>query len=69
MVDTQGFLDVEPGDPVPLGLDYVVERIRSGEWTMLRPDDAVAQLRILIDELDEDTAGQLLNIDGSILPW
>ncbi len=69
VVDTQGFSDVQPGEPAPLGLDYVVELVRSNKLVMDTPAGAVEKLRKIIDTMSPEEGGQLICVDGTIVPW
>ena len=69
MVDTQDFADVAPGEPAPYGFDMVVQLLREGKLEMATPADAVQGLRRIIAQLTPEDGGQLIRVDGAIIPW
>ncbi|MFK7830454.1 MAG: SDR family NAD(P)-dependent oxidoreductase [Congregibacter sp.] len=69
VVDTQGFADLQPGEPAPYGMDVVVDMLRAGTLQMSTPAEAVVKLRTLIDTLTPDTGGVLRHVEGHIIPW
>lgn len=69
VVDTQGFRNVQPGEPAPYGLDHVVELVRQGRLTFADPEEAVSGLRALIAGMTPAEGGRLTRIDGEILSW
>lgn len=69
LVDTRGFADLGPDDPVPEDFKEVVRLIRSGAIQLTTPKDAVADIIELIDNLQPDQTGVFLNYDGQVLPW
>lgn len=69
VVDTQGFRQVQPGEPAPYGLDHVVELVREGKLTFADPEEAVAGLRRLIADMTPAQGGRLTRVDGEVLPW
>jgi NAD(P)-dependent dehydrogenase (short-subunit alcohol dehydrogenase family) len=69
LVDTRGFAELGPDDPVPEDFKEVVRLIRSGAIQLTTPKDAVADIIELIDNLQPDQTGVFLNYDGQVLPW
>jgi NAD(P)-dependent dehydrogenase (short-subunit alcohol dehydrogenase family) len=69
VVDTQGFAQVQPGEPAPYGMDVVVDLLRKGAIDMATPAAAVEALRQRIEELTPENGGQLTRFDGEIIPW
>lgn len=69
LVDTRGILDLQPGDPVPEQFKPVMPLIEQGIIQLQTTTDAVADLRVRIDELSPDNPGQFLNYDGREMPW
>jgi NAD(P)-dependent dehydrogenase (short-subunit alcohol dehydrogenase family) len=69
LVDTRGFADIGPDDPVPDDFKEVVRLIRSGALQLSTPEEAVADILELIANLQPDQTGVFLNHDGQILPW
>jgi NAD(P)-dependent dehydrogenase (short-subunit alcohol dehydrogenase family) len=69
LVDTRGFGDIGPDDPVPDDFRQVVNLLRSGALTLSTPEDAVAEMMVLIDKLTPQQSGVFLNADGQVMPW
>ena len=69
LVDTRGFADIGPDDPVPDDFKQVVRLIRSGALQLTTPEDAVTEMIKLITNLQPDQTGVFLNYDGQVLPW
>jgi NAD(P)-dependent dehydrogenase (short-subunit alcohol dehydrogenase family) len=69
LVDTRGFADIGPDDPVPDDYKEVVRLIRSGALQLTTPADAVTDMIELIATLQPGQAGVFLNYDGQVLPW
>ncbi|MEQ8515723.1 MAG: SDR family NAD(P)-dependent oxidoreductase, partial [Chromatocurvus sp.] len=69
VVDTQGFRNVQPGEPAPYGLDHVVELVRQGKLEFADPKEAVSGLRALIARMTPADGGRLTRVDGEVLPW
>jgi len=69
LVDTRGFAEIGPNDPVPEDFKQVVELIRSGVLELTTPAESVADMIELIANLTPEQTGVFLNHDGQILPW
>lgn len=69
LVDTRGFADIGPDDPVPEDFKVVVELIRSGTLKLSTPEESVSLMIPLIDNLTSEQSGVFLNADGQQLPW
>jgi NAD(P)-dependent dehydrogenase (short-subunit alcohol dehydrogenase family) len=69
LVDTRGFSDIGPDDPVPEDYKQVVKLLRSGVLQLSTPEQAVNQMIPLIENLTPEQTGVFLNADGTILPW
>jgi NAD(P)-dependent dehydrogenase (short-subunit alcohol dehydrogenase family) len=69
LVDTRGFADIGPDDPVPEDYKVIVELIRSGALKLSTAEEAVGMMIPLIDGLTPQQSGVFLNADGQQLPW
>lgn len=69
LVDTRGFAQIGPDDPVPEDYKQVVALIRSGALQLSTPEEAVADMISLIDKLTPQQSGVFLNVGGETLPW
>jgi len=69
LVDTRGFAEIGPDDPVPDDYKQIMELIRSGALKLSTPAEAVAQMIPLIENLTPEQSGRFLNADGQVLPW
>jgi NAD(P)-dependent dehydrogenase (short-subunit alcohol dehydrogenase family) len=69
LVDTRGILDLKPGDPVPEQFKPVMPLIEQGIIQLQTTQEAVADMRIRVDELSVDEAGRFINYDGREMPW
>jgi NAD(P)-dependent dehydrogenase (short-subunit alcohol dehydrogenase family) len=69
LVDTRGFADIGPDDPVPNDFKQVVELLRSGVLTLSTPEEAVGKMMVLIDRLTAEQSGVFLSADGQVMPW
>lgn len=69
LVDTRGFAEIGPDDPVPEDYKQVVAMIRSGALKLSTPEEAVGQMIPLIENLTPEQSGVFLNADGQTLPW
>ncbi|MFW2405682.1 MAG: SDR family oxidoreductase [Gammaproteobacteria bacterium] len=69
LVDTRGFADIGPDDPVPEDYKVVVEMIRSGALKLSTPEESVNLMIPLIDKLTPEQSGVFLNATGQQLPW
>lgn len=69
LVDTRGFADLGPDDPVPEDYKQIVKLIRAGAINLSTPAEAVATMRALISKLNMEQSGVFLNFDGKPMPW
>jgi NAD(P)-dependent dehydrogenase (short-subunit alcohol dehydrogenase family) len=69
LVDTRGFADIGPDDPVPEDFREVVKLIRSGALELTSPEEAVGKMIDLIANLSAEQSGIFLSADGQVLPW
>ncbi len=69
LVDTRGFANIGPDDPVPEDFRQIVTLIRSGALKLSTPAEAVDRMIALIENLTPEQSGVFLNVDGQILPW
>jgi NAD(P)-dependent dehydrogenase (short-subunit alcohol dehydrogenase family) len=69
LVDTRGFADIGPEDPVPDDFKQIVKLIRSGALTLSTPEQSVRKMIALIDGLTPDQSGKFLEADGQEMPW
>jgi NAD(P)-dependent dehydrogenase (short-subunit alcohol dehydrogenase family) len=69
LVDTRGFGDIGPDDPVPDDYKQVVKLLRSGALTLSTPEEAVGKMMDLIDKLTAEQSGVFLSADGQAMPW
>ena len=69
LVDTRGFGDIGPDDPVPDDFKQVVNLLRSGVLTLSTPEEAVGKMMVLIDSLTTEQSGKFLSAEGQVLPW
>jgi NAD(P)-dependent dehydrogenase (short-subunit alcohol dehydrogenase family) len=69
LVDTRGFADLGPDDPVPEDFKQIVKLIRAGAIELTTPAVAVAAMRELISGLTMEQSGVFLNFDGKAMPW
>lgn len=69
LVDTRGFANLGPEDPVPDDFKQVVTLLRSGALTLSTPEQSVRKMIALIDRLTPDQSGTLLDADGQAMPW
>ncbi len=69
LVDTRGFAEIGADEPVPEDYRQIVAMIRSGQLQLSTPEEAVAQMIPLIEDLTPEQSGTFLNADGQILPW
>jgi NAD(P)-dependent dehydrogenase (short-subunit alcohol dehydrogenase family) len=68
IVDTRGFADIGPGDPVPDDFKQVVKLLRSGALTLSTPEESVGKMMVLIDRLTPEQSGGFLDADGQAMP-
>lgn len=69
LVDTRGFSNIGPDDPVPEDFRQIVTMIRSGALKLSTPAEAVGRMITLIENLTPEQSGVFLNVDGQVLPW
>lgn len=69
LVDTRGFADIGPDDPVPEDYRQVVKLLRSGVLTLSTPEEAVGKMLVLIDNLTTEQSGTFVDADGQVMPW
>lgn len=69
LVDTRGFADIGPDDPVPEDFKQVVKLLRSGALTLSTPEESVGKMIVLIDNLSAEQSGVFLSADGQKMPW
>lgn len=69
LVDTRGILDLKPGDPVPEQFKPVMPLIEQGVIKLQTTEEAVADIRVRIDELSTEDPGRFMNYDGREMPW
>ena len=69
LVDTRGFANIGPDDPVPEDFVQIMKLIRAGAIELITPAESVTALIDLIDSLTAEQSGVFLNYDGKTLPW
>ena len=69
LVDTRGFAEIGPNDPVPEDFVQIVKLIRSGAITLITPAESVSAMRGVINDLTPEQSGKFINYDGTNLPW
>ena len=69
LVDTRGFADIGPDDPVPEDFTEIVRLIRSGALELSSPEEAVGKMIDLVANLSAEQSGLFLSADGQALPW
>jgi len=69
LVDTRGFAEIGPDDPVPEDFREIVKLIRSGALELTSPAEAVGKMIDLIENLSAEQSGLFLSADGQALPW
>ena len=74
LVDTRGFLDLKPDDPIPEELTKMVpviliRMIQEGKIPMITTYESVTQMMTYIDHLTTDTKPLFVNCDGTPMPW
>jgi len=69
LVDTRGFAEIGPDDPVPEDYRQVVKLLRSGVLTLSTPEEAVGKMLVLIDNLTTEQSGAFVDADGQVMPW
>jgi len=74
LVDTRGFLDLKPDDPIPEELtkmvpEILIRMIQEGKIPMITTYESVTQMMSYIDDLTTDTKPLFVNCDGTPMPW
>ena len=74
LVDTRGFLDLQPGDPIPERLSKIVpieliKMIQEGKIPMITTLESVTKMIHYIDRLTIDSQPLFVNCDGTPMPW
>ena len=74
LVDTRGFLDLKPDDPIPEELtkmipETLIRMIQEGKIPMITTYESVTQMMSYIDDLTTDTKPLFVNCDGTPMPW
>ena len=74
LVDTRGFLELKPEDPIPEELskmvpETLIRMIQEGKIPMITTFESVTKMLSYIDELTIDTVPLFVNSDGTPMPW
>ena len=69
LVDTRGFFDREPGDPVPEPYVPLLPLIESGQLKLIRPSESVRAVIGLIAKSSPEDNTHFINYDGIEMPW
>ena len=74
LVDTRGFLDLKPDDPIPEELtkmvpETLIRMIQEGKIPMITTYESVTQMMNYIDGLTAETKPLFVNCDGTPMPW
>ena len=74
LVDTRGFLDLKPDDPIPEELtkmvpEILIRMIQEGKIPMITTYESVTQMMNYIDDLTAETKPLFVNCDGTPMPW
>jgi len=69
LVDTRGFAEIGPDDPVPEDFVQIMKLIRAGAIELSTPKESVTAMIGLINNLTPEQSGVFLNYDGQVLPW
>lgn len=69
LVDTRGFFDRKPGDPVPEPYIPLLPLIESGQLELIRPSESVRELIGLIAKSSPEDNTRFINYDGTEVPW
>ena len=74
LVDTRGFLDLKPDDPIPEELtkmvpEILIRMIQEGKIPMITTYESVTQMMSYIDNLTAETKPLFVNCDGTPMPW
>ncbi len=74
LVDTRGFLELKPDDPIPKELskmvpETLIRMIQEGKIPMITTFESVMKMLSYIDKLTIDTEPLFVNSDGTPMPW
>ena len=74
LVDTRGFLDLQPGDPIPESLSKsvpiaLIEMVREGKVPMMTTLESVTQMIHYIENLTLQSQPVFVNCDGTPMAW
>ena len=74
LVDTRGFLDLQPDEPIPERLTKIVpieliKMIQEGKIPMITTLESVNQMIHYIDNLAMESQPLFVNCDGAPMPW
>ncbi len=74
LVDTRGFLELKPDDPIPEELtkmvpETLIRMIQEGKIPMVTTYESVSKMMSYIDQLTIDAEPLFVNSDGSPMPW
>ena len=74
LVDTRGFLDLQPGDPIPESLSKsvpiaLIEMVREGKVPMMTTLESVTQMIHYIENLTLQSQPLFVNCDGAPMAW
>jgi NAD(P)-dependent dehydrogenase (short-subunit alcohol dehydrogenase family) len=74
LVDTRGFLALQPDDPIPERLSKIVpieliQMIQDGKIPMITTLESVTQMIHYIENLTTESLPLFVNCDGTPMPW
>ncbi len=74
LVDTRGFLELKPDDPIPEELtkmvpETLIRMIQEGKIPMVTTYESVSKMLSYIDQLTLDAEPLFVNSDGTPMPW
>ena len=74
LVDTRGFLDLKPEDPIPEELtkmvpETLIRMIQEGKIPMITTYESVTKMMSYIEDLTIETKTLFVNCDGTPMPW
>lgn len=74
LVDTRGFLDLKPEDPIPeeftkIVPEALIRMIQEGKIPMITTYESVTKMMSYIEELTIETKPLFVNCDGTPMPW
>jgi hypothetical protein len=74
LVDTRGFLDLKPEDPIPEELtkmvpETLIRMIQEGKIPMITTYESVTKMMSYIEDLTIETKPLFVNCDGTPMPW